>query len=350
MSPPKKKAKTAPSSPPPPLPASFHDLYAGTVRTAPCDDPSLHQGRTRQIPHIPGNWPTHVYVEWHPPREVHELLSGLVKKLREKARGIPSSSGTGGKGNDQGVEVTTLLESELSTPLPLHISLSRPIVLKEWEREQFLKELKEEIEKGASAALKCSSTTSDSKVNGNDGAAFKLRCTRVEWHRTYESGRSFLVLRVESLRVGSGSSSEDNGGVLESERPGVNRESTVERKVNHNPQLTELLRRCNSVAERFNQPQLYKWTEENGGNNGSWEVGEAFHLSIAWTFAEPTDELVRVTKDVFEAPEAKENIRRVIVPVDRVKVKIGNVVNNVALRQPGLKADGKKDGKNIFGI
>lgn len=59
-----KRKRSQPSSDDlPPLPAAFHDLYSTNARVSTSDDPSLHGGRKRAVPHVDGNWPSHIYLE-----------------------------------------------------------------------------------------------------------------------------------------------------------------------------------------------------------------------------------------------------------------------------------------------
>ena len=326
----------------PPLPPAFHDLYASTVRTATRDDPSLHQGRIRQIPHITGNWPTHLYIEWHPDAPTYSRLDFLISRLQAKL--LP----------DDNVKLTSFLTNDLGVPLPLHISLSRPVTLTASTKDTFLSRLEESIA-------------------ASDTGPFELEVCRAEWHRTSESGRSFLVLRVRS------------------------RTQTSTGTTNTNPELAVLLRRCNALVAEYGQPQLYQWavgssdgtdagSDEKGDRGGGGQgnntndgngygadtdistnagdsrggdenlqitppdarLGRAFHVSIAWSFAEPTASLKQLTEEVFGEATASTGLQVSVFSVGGIKAKIGNVVTHIALPKRGQKVG--QGGRNMLGF
>ncbi|KKY39158.1 hypothetical protein UCDDA912_g00869 [Diaporthe ampelina] len=271
----------------PPLPPSFHDLYASTVRTATADLPSLHQGRRRIIPHKDGNWPSHIYLEWHPPSSQHQLLQSLLAALARELGHLLI-----------GHDLPGFLTSELGAPLPLHVSLSRPFVLRTDEKDAFLERLIRD-------AARC-------RV-----PAFALVCYDLAWHRSPESERSFLVLRVRG-------------------RSGVDDE------------LPALLRVCNRVVASYGQPELY--ASKGSGHDGASCASTAFHVSLAWSFTVPTAELSQKTAEVFARPEFRDAIlSRISIPVEGLKVKIGNVVTSIALPETG-GVGGSGSGKGLFGI
>ncbi|KAH8744900.1 hypothetical protein F5883DRAFT_439431 [Diaporthe sp. PMI_573] len=286
------QASAQPNQPPassalPPLPPSFHDLYASTVRTATADLPSLHQGRRRIIPHKDGNWPSHVYIEWHPSSSQHQLLQSLLAALARDLGHLLTRHGLAG-----------FLTSELGAPLPLHVSLSRPFVLRTHDKDAFLDRLVRDT-------ARCSVP------------AFALACYDLAWHHSPDSERSFLVLRIRGL---SGC----------------------------NDELSALLRNCNRLVSSYGQPELY--ATRGSGHDASSCVSDAFHVSLAWSFTAPTAELSQRTADVFARPEFRDAIlSHISIPVDGIKVKIGNVVTNVALPETGGRG-GSRSGKGLFSI
>lgn len=364
-SPARKKRKTSTNAIPslPPLPASFHDLYASTVRTTTNDDPSLHQGRKRLIPHVAGNWPSHIYVEWHPTTAQHALLTSFLAELRSEMNGL-------GRDQDELINPTSLLTSDLGTPLPLHISLSRPIVLRTEEKDSFLEDVTKSL----------LGHHSQSNNHNNDDYAycagrlspFQVCAHNLSWHRSPESDRSFLVLRVRSTTITTTSSSSPNEN---GKRCG--------RATATNPELATLLRRFNNIVARYGQPQLYSlaaadankpvasqnnaptYSTDNGNKvlpvddagRAAKDLDEtAFHVSIAWSFSKPTPEIQARTAAVLLG---KEEFRRGIlgdgdekggiqIPVDSVKVKIGNVVTSLALAS-GDGGDGSGSGSGPAG-
>ncbi|KAG2415617.1 hypothetical protein HFD88_006808 [Aspergillus terreus] len=200
----------------PPLPRAFHDLYATSTRVSVRDDPSLHGGRKRVIPHVEGNWPTHIYLEWYPSKQELRVLEDVVSQLED----ICSKSY---------VKIHSLLRSDLGVQLPLHISLSRPVVLRTEQRRSFLELFQSSLE--------------GSNIPVFDVSTESLRCVS-----NYEKTRWFFVLRVKKPESDS---------------------------------LNRLLKLSNRSLARFDQPPL---------QDSRADYSDCFHISIAWSLTEPSAE------------------------------------------------------------
>ena len=216
-----------------------------------------------------------------PPPAAFDLLSSLLAAFK----------------STHPVPLTSFLANDLAVPLPLHISLSRPLSLTTAQKDSFLKEIQATIQK-------------------SNLGSFALAVQAVEWHRTPESGRSFLVLRVQSTAAAAAE--------------------------NSNPELTNLLGRFNQICKSYSHPELYQWAASD-----PQRVASAFHISLAWSFAEPTEEITAATAKIFASQEARDKISREIsIPVESIKAKIGNVVTSIPLSA----ASSKRKLVNILGL
>ncbi|KAI0410171.1 U6 snRNA phosphodiesterase Usb1 [Xylaria palmicola] len=328
----------------PPLPPAFHDLYASTVRVSASDDPTLHEGRKRVNPHKAGNWPTHVYIEWHPTPPERTALTTLLTALQSSLTSSPLKHG-----GPTTTTITSFLTSDLGAPRPLHISLSRPIVLATAQKDAFLADL-------------------ESSVRAGGVGPFELMPRGVEWHRTADSARSFLVLRVgAAAEPGEPPPADGTDGPIAA-----------------NPQLAALLRRANTVATAFGQPPLYSPASSHDGPRRRGESGSGgdadacvdgkFHISIAWSFAPPCAGLQRLTDEAFNnnnnndddisadggtdgsggrppttTTTARDAVAAMRIRVNGVKVKIGNVVTHVPLPDARRRRTGEEAGRGLFG-
>ncbi|KAF2217826.1 hypothetical protein CERZMDRAFT_30840 [Cercospora zeae-maydis SCOH1-5] len=159
----KRKLDTDHSQALPPLPAPFRDLYSSTVRTSTQDDPALHGGRRRVTPHVAGNWPTHVYLDWTPRPEDYSALQQLLSHTHQASK--PAT-------------VHSLLQNDLGVRQPLHVSLSRPLSLKTDDKDVFLEQLK-------------------TRIPSSGLSAFDAQPLDLVWHPNEEGTRWFLVLRLQ---------------------------------------------------------------------------------------------------------------------------------------------------------
>lgn len=214
----------------------------------------------------------------HPSSEEHHLLVSLLEAVQDEL------------GNS--VHLNTFLTSDLGAPLPLHVSLSRPIVLTTGEKDLFLDKITESIE---------SSSTHP----------FQLTPYGLGWYKSLDSDRTFLVLRVSTgMRVVASSD-----------------------ELPSNKELVDLLKRCNAVATSFDQPALYQSAADTE------LVEEAFHVSIAWASAMPDAEMSQRTYRLLDRRHTFGSICKWEVAVSSIKAKIGNIVTRVPLPEKGHGAD-----------
>ncbi|KAH0088527.1 hypothetical protein KCU60_g13962, partial [Aureobasidium melanogenum] len=249
----------------PPLPASFLNLYSSSVRVSNTDDPSLHHGRKRVVKHVEGNWPTHVYLEWLPSPAEHDKLNKLLKAL-------PDSS-----------NVHSLLQTPLQVPLPLHISLSAPLVLRTGNKDAFLETITEAV----------------TPVIRSLRHPIAVRPASLSWHGNDDSSRYFLVLRVQDAEQ----TQETSALTL----------------------LNQLLKASNKAALDFDQPQLYTKLKRQAGSH---DFSPYFHISIGWSLPSQDRNLEDDNLKLQPAVESilKELCENMVVSFDAVKIRIGQTV------------------------
>lgn len=222
-----------------------------------------------------------------PDPDQHRLLQRLLSQVRENLSG--------------GVTLHDFLTSDLGSPLPLHISLSRPISLSTSNKDGFLDKI--------SAAIR-----------GCGVRRFAVTPNDLFWYTSPDSNRTFLILRVASK------SESDSDGT-----------------VSHNHELLTLLTTCNEVATSFNLPTLYQLDSTEAAR-------DSFHISIGWTFDFSADGRFLDVLKVFASDQFRE-IQSWMIDIAAIKAKIGNVITSIPLR--GTKRIGGFSGvasTSLFGM
>ncbi|ESZ97350.1 hypothetical protein SBOR_2280 [Sclerotinia borealis F-4128] len=282
----------------PPLPSKFHDLYASTVRNSTTDNPSLHGGKKRITPHIEGNWPTHIYIEWYPSTTEYDLLTALISKVASVKR----------------FEIHTFLTSDLGVPLPLHVSLSRAIGFSKDVKDTFL-------------------TSFEQAIKFSGIRPFEIGFSGLAWVPNYEKTRWFLVLRLK--RPGSDA---------------LNKSLHVSNKVVERfgqPPLYANSRTSENSPKNAHPIQDIKMfrakaRQEKQNFSDMVDLSEAFHISIAWTLLPPDQELIDATERLTTNELMK--VKQIQIKSGELKAKIGNVVTNVPLSMSVT------EGKGLFGF
>jgi len=188
-------------------------------------------------------------------------------------------TGDQSKAEKDASHVHSLLENDLGVALALHISLSRPLVLKTAQKDSYLTHLQKFITENSIKAL-------------------TLQPKDLAWHPNESGSRWFLVVRLQK-----------------------------------SAELDKLLQTCNEVAKAFKQPLLYAETDK--------PKGDEFHISIAWSLQAPrkkgtsskisrSDSLTE--QDIGIPYSLLQRLSSLEISFAEVKVRIGQDVNLVGLK------------------
>ncbi|KAL9093756.1 MAG: hypothetical protein Q9159_000057 [Coniocarpon cinnabarinum] len=268
----------------PKLPDDFHDLYAVVPRLSTGDDATLHQGRKRAVPHAEGNWPTHVYLEWMPEPRQLVVLQDLVDLVQQKTPGKMHSS----------------LRSSTGAPLPLHVSLSAPLILRTEQREGFLEEMQQAVD----GELRSNRNEQGTSTRSH---GITLRLNGLKWAANHERNRWFLAAGIH------GPDSDE---------------------------LNNLLGICNRIASLNGLPMLYVKSEEvmatgqqkedESSLNTIPDYSTRFHFSVAWSLENPMCD-DRIVDPVDVPPMLLRRLEDIEIVMQSAKVKIGNSINSITL-------------------
>ena len=317
----------------PPLPESFHDLYPTAKRRSNQDDPSLHSGRQRLIPHVEGNWPSHIYIECKP--HFMPFSEGYLNSYGWQSGGHPQKEETErllklladiNHGSQSTTPVHSLIRSELGENLPLHISLSRPINLATHQRQAFTDRLISDMSRfNVRPYVIFSRLPIFFTQNWRWAGSFDVSTNELDWVSNNEKSRWFLVMRI---------------------------------KKPPNNELNRLLQSANDAVTAFGQPPLYAQPESQPSvptqgfatkarhsrhskpkfllkkapifsPNPIIDQSSNFHISIGWYLGCPLAEISSATPPIHQLDT--QNLPEFHFEVKSIKLKIGNSVTSISL-------------------
>jgi hypothetical protein len=203
-------------------------------------------------------------VEWRPTADRHGLLDRLVAAFSREA-GVPA--------------LTSLLTSDLSVPLPLHVSLSASLSVPGQQREALLARLRR-------------------AVREEDVRTFIVKLgPRIKFVNNGSGTRYFVAV---------GAHAEGN-------------------------ELNRLLWACNEACVDQGFPALYVSPD---GVKERVDRTDWFHFSLAWCLGGKDVHAEKVQAIVNKVWEQQgEELRDVEVEVNKILVKMGNIIHEIELKK-----------------